>query len=64
MRNGQVGEVDKEGMSLPGIIEEMEKQYIMEALKKTDWHRENAAKLLGITRKMLGDRISKYNLKK
>ena len=42
----------------------MEKEYIIDALKKTNWHRENAARLLGITRKMLGDRINKYELKK
>ncbi len=45
------------------LIEEMEKEYIIQALQKTGWHRENAAALLGITRKMLGDRINKYGLK-
>ena len=57
-------DVGKENVSLPKVIEEMEKDYIIEALKKTNWHRENAASLLGITRKMLGDRINKYDLKK
>ena len=57
-------DVSKENVSLPKVIEEMEKDYIIEALKKTNWHRENAASLLGITRKMLGDRINKYDLKK
>jgi DNA-binding NtrC family response regulator len=46
------------------MIEGLEKEYIIEALMKTNWHRENAAKLLGITRKMLGDRISKYGISK
>jgi two-component system NtrC family response regulator len=55
---------NKEGIGLPELIEEMEKEYILQALNKTSWHRENAAKLLGITRKMLGDRINKYGLKK
>jgi len=64
MKNGKAGEVGKEDVSLPEMIEGFEKEYIIEALKKTNWHRENAAKLLGITRKMLGDRISKYGLKK
>ena len=58
-----MSEVHKENISLPQLIEDMEREYILEALKKTNWHRENAARLLGITRKMLGDRISKYELK-
>ena len=64
IKNGKAGELGKDAMSLPKMVEEMEKEYIMESLKKANWHRENAAKLLGITRKMLGDRISKYELKK
>ena len=64
MKNGKAAEVGKEDVSLPEMIEGFEKEYIIEALKKSNWHRENAAKLLGITRKMLGDRISKYGLKK
>lgn len=55
---------DKDNISLPTLIEQMEKEYIIEALKQTKWHRENASRLLGITRKMLGDRINKYELKK
>ena len=64
MKNVKAGELGKENASLPTIIEEIEKEYIIEALKKTNWHRENAASLLGITRKMLGDRINKYEIKK
>ena len=63
LMDGRMGEIAKDDMSLPKVIEEMEKEYIIEALNKARWHRENAAKLLGITRKMLGDRITKYNLK-
>lgn len=64
MSDKKASEIGKENVSLPEVIEEMEKEYIVEALKKTNWHRENAARLIGITRKMLGDRISKYGLKK
>jgi DNA-binding NtrC family response regulator len=64
MKNGIPGNTEKDEVSLPEIIEGMEREYIVEALKKTNWHRDNAAKLLGITRKMLGDRISKYDLRK
>jgi DNA-binding NtrC family response regulator len=63
MKNGMPGDTDKDEVSLPELIEGMEKEYIIESLKKTNWHRENAARLLGITRKMLGDRIAKYKLK-
>ena len=64
MKNVKASELGKENASLPKLIEEIEKEYIIEALNKTDWHRENAASLLGITRKMLGDRINKYEIKK
>ncbi len=63
LMEGRMSEIAKDDLSLPKVIEEIEKEYIIEALKKARWHRENAAKLLGITRKMLGDRITKYNLK-
>ncbi len=63
LMDGRMGEIAKDDLSLPKVIEAMEKEYIIEALNKARWHRENAAKLLGITRKMLGDRITKYNLK-
>jgi len=62
-RDVKLSELEKGNVSLPRIIEEIERQYIIEALKKTNWHRENTASLLGITRKMLGDRINKYRLK-
>ena len=61
--NGILNETLEENFSLPRFIEVVEKKYIFEALQKTNWHRENAARLLGITRKMLGDRINKYNFK-
>lgn len=64
MSDAKASEMGKENVSLPQVIEEMEKEYIIESLKKTNWHRENAARLLGITRKMLGDRINKYGLEK
>ncbi len=64
MKNRKSGEEGKDEVSLPELIEGMEKEYIIESLKKTNWHREKAARLLGITRKMLGDRISKYDLSK
>jgi len=64
MKDVKASELGKESATLPTIIEDIEKEYIIEALKKTNWHREKAASLLGITRKMLGDRINKYEIKK
>ena len=44
-------------------IEEMQIYYICKALKKTKGHRENAAKLLGITPRTLYHKINLYQLK-
>ncbi len=45
-----------------GSIREAEKQMIIEALKKTGGNKKEAAKMLGITRKMLYTRLKKYGL--
>lgn len=48
--------------SLPGVVEEIEKKYISMGLKRFNGNRTLAANYLGITRKMLGDRMKKYDL--
>jgi len=55
----------KEGgkVQLMKIVSDLEKKWIVSKLKETDWNQEKAAKLLGITRKMLTNRINKYNVK-
>lgn len=55
-------EVPPEGATLPQIIESIEKQKIEDALKKVKTQR-NAAKELGITERMLGYKMQKYNIK-
>jgi DNA-binding NtrC family response regulator len=45
------------------MVSDLEKRWIVSKLEETDWNQEKAAKLLGITRKMLGNRINKYNIK-
>ena len=45
------------------MISELEKKWILSKLKETDWNQEKAAKLLGVTRKILTNRIKKYNIK-
>ena len=42
----------------------MEKQEIINALKKCDWVKVRAAKYLGITERMIGYKIKKYRIKK
>ncbi|NQU17950.1 MAG: hypothetical protein HQ564_07765 [Candidatus Saganbacteria bacterium] len=54
-------EVKAEGTTLPLIIESIEKQKIDEALHKYKSQRK-AAKVLGITERMLGYKVKKYNL--
>jgi len=50
-------------VQLPKMISELEKKWIISKLKESDWNQEKAAKLLSITRKMLTNRINKYNIK-
>jgi two-component system NtrC family response regulator len=57
--------IKKEGgnVQLMKMVSDLEKKWIVTKLKETDWNQEKAAKLLGITRKMLVNRIDKYNIK-
>jgi two-component system NtrC family response regulator len=50
-------------VQLMTMVYDIEKKWIVTKLKETDWNQEKAAKLLGITRKMLTNRISKYHIK-
>jgi DNA-binding NtrC family response regulator len=45
------------------MVSDIENKWIVNKLKECDWNKEKAAKLLGITRKMLDSRIKKYNIK-
>jgi len=50
-------------VQLAKMVSELERKWIVNKLMETDWNQEKAAKLLGITRKMLTNRIAKYNIK-
>jgi len=50
-------------VQLVKMVSDIERKWIVSKLKETDWNQEKAAKLLGITRKMLINRINKYNIK-
>ncbi len=52
----------KEKFSLPERVESLEKEMIVDALKKTGGHQRNAAKELGITERILGYKIQKYEI--
>lgn len=50
--------------SLKTKIEDLEKQEITRALKESNWIKVQAAKILGITERMIGYKINKYKIKK
>ena len=49
--------------SLKSRIEELEKEEILQALKDCNWVMARAAKVLGITERMIGYKIKKYGLR-
>jgi two-component system NtrC family response regulator len=51
-------------VSLTKMVSDLEKKWILEKLKEGGWNQEKTAKLLGITRKMLMNRIKKYHIEK
>lgn len=53
---------DKKGVSLPQAVEEMEKRMIAQALDRTEGNKRKAAKLLGMTERMIGYKVQKYGL--
>jgi two-component system NtrC family response regulator len=61
MNSSHIGKQGK--IDLPRLIENLERSSILKKLKETDWNQAKSAKLLGMTRKMLLNRIDKYGLK-
>jgi two-component system NtrC family response regulator len=54
----------KEGkIPLMKMVTDLEKRWILNKLKESDWNQEKASKLLGVTRKMLTSRIKKYKIR-
>lgn len=50
--------------SLKDQIREVEKEEIIRALKECNWVMAKAARLLGITERMIGYKIKKYGIRK
>jgi len=45
------------------MVADLEKKWLLTKLRESDWNQEKATELLGITRKMLANRIKKYKIK-
>jgi two-component system, NtrC family, response regulator len=59
-------EIDGTGngkIELLKFVSALERKWILRKLKETDWNKEKAAALLGLTRKMLSARVTKYKIK-
>lgn len=50
-------------INLPQMVSEIERKWILTKLEEAEWNQQKAAKLLGITRKMLANRMNKYQIK-
>jgi two-component system NtrC family response regulator len=57
------GETREGNIHLMKVVADLEKKWIISKLKETGWNREKTASLLGITRKMLTDRMKKYHIR-
>jgi Nif-specific regulatory protein len=50
--------------SLAEKVEQIEKDEITNALKETDWVKAKAARKLGMTERIIGYKIKKYNIER
>ena len=63
--NSQIVQAETRGkIQLSAMVSALEEKWILQKLEESDWNQEKAAKLLGITRKMLTNRMKKYKLAK
>ena len=51
-------------VTLKDKIKEMEREEIINALKECEWGMARAARMLGITERMIGYKIKKYGIRK
>jgi DNA-binding NtrC family response regulator len=56
------GDLSRQVADRQGTLEDLEQQYITEVLRRTSGHQGQAAKILGIDRKTLYNKIMKYGL--
>ncbi len=43
-------------------LKDVEKEYILSVLAKTNWHKTKAAEILGITPRTLRNKLKEYNM--
>jgi DNA-binding NtrC family response regulator len=63
LKEGKEQKKERGKVALMKMVSDLEKRWIVSKLMETEWNQEKAAKLLGITRKMLTNRINKYSIK-
>jgi transcriptional regulator with GAF, ATPase, and Fis domain len=63
LKEESVREVKEGKIPLMKMVTDLEKRWILNKLKESDWNQEKASKLLGVTRKMLTSRIKKYKIR-
>jgi len=56
--------IPEEGMNLKSVVENFEKELILEALEKTNWVKNKAAGLLGLNRTTLVEKLKKMNIRR
>lgn len=52
-----------DAVSLKSRVREMEREEIVTALRECDWVMARAARRLGITERMIGYKVRKYNIR-
>ena len=57
------GEREEVSGDLPDAVEKLEKKLIQEALQKTGGNQRQAARMLGVTERILGYKVKTYNLR-
>jgi len=63
VRGDDLEERREGNIQLAKMVANLERKWILSKLKEADWNREKAASLLGLTRKMLTDRMRKYQIR-
>lgn len=56
--------IPEEGINLKKMVEEFEKELLLEALEKTGWVKNKAANLLGLNRTTLVEKLKKMKIER
>ncbi len=64
MQTQELEERDSDAKTLAHTIKKAEKERIEDALKQTNWHKTKSARILGISRKTLWEKLKIYDIKK